>query len=81
MQTTGSPDIPRWLQKNDAAEPTGTLHMLMAQRQHSHASRTKMDLHKMEQTEDVEKCFPTQVQLQILISEAKTSNFPAKNVF
>lgn len=35
----------------------------------------------MEQTEDVEKCFHTQVQLQTLISEAKISDFPAKNVF
>lgn len=39
-----------------------------------------MDLPKMEQTEDVEKCFHTQAQLQILISEGKISNFPAKNV-
>lgn len=40
-----------------------------------------MDLPKMEQTEDVEKCFHAQVQLQILITEAKFCNFLAKNVF
>lgn len=45
-----------------------TLHPLMAQMQHSHASTTKMELLKMEQTEDLEKCFHTQVQLQILVS-------------
>lgn len=58
-----------------------TLHVLMAQMQQTHTSSTQVDLPKMEQTKDVEKCFHTQVQLQILISEAKISNFPAKNVF
>lgn len=62
-------------------EPWCTLHLLMAQMKHSYAYRTKLELPKMEQAEDLEYCFHTQVQLQILISQAKISNFLAKNVF
>lgn len=43
--------------------------------------RTKMELLKVEHTEDLKKCFHTHVQFQILISYANISNFLAKNAF
>lgn len=53
----------------------------MVQMQCFNASRTKRELPKKEQIEDLEKCFHIQVQLQILISWPKIFNFLAKNVF